>query len=372
MRSEKYICLINQSLIVDSAISHRTINWRRISWHVAFWIFYLGIYTFAFGYPNRYLHMLKGNLVTLPFDMFAVYFTIYFLLPRYLAQKKYGLFLLWFFVSAFLIVFIELFYAMQTGHLDKQWDLLTFILVFITWFVYIYLFVFLAAIIKLSKNWYQNIKNTQKLGKEKLQTELKLREAELKLLKAQNHPHFLFNTLNNLYGLTLEKSEKAPEVVLKLSAILDYMLYDCNEPRVPLAKEIRHIENYIALEKLRYDDTLDIDFDVRGEVQRQMIAPLLLLPFVENSFKHGTSSLLNNPWIKIRLAMNTNILNFHISNSKVPDEGSSPSSYKEGIGLKNVTERIEKTYPDGYMLNIDDQPDRFSVNLELTLEPNNP
>jgi sensor histidine kinase YesM len=354
---------------VDPAIRHRKINWRRISYHAAFWLFFLGTYTFALGYPDRYLYIFKGNLISLPIDMLAVYFTIYFLLPRFLVRKKYGQFILWFLVSALAIVFIERSYAMLVGHLAPHWDLVPMIFELITFFVYIYLFVFLAVIIKLSKSWYQNMVKSQKLEKEKLQTELKLREAELKLLKAQNHPHFLFNTLNNLYGLTLEKSEKAPEVVLKLSAILDYMLYDCNEPRVSLKKEIRHIENYIALEKLRYDDTLDIDFDVQGEVHQQMIAPLLLLPFVENSFKHGTSSLLNNPWIKIRLTMNTRILTFHISNSKVSDEGSSPSSYKEGIGLKNVTERIEKTYPDRYMLNIDDQPDRFSVNLELTLEP---
>ena len=143
------------------------------------------------------------------------------------------------------------------------------------------LVVFMSSV-KILRHWYKTEQHTRNLEREKL-------EAELKFLKAQIHPHFLFNTLNNLYSLTLKKSDYAPEVVLKLSGLVNYMLYYTKEQAVPLAKEIESIHNYIALEKIRYGKELEIAFDVSGNIGSSMISPMLLLPFIENSFKHGVS-----------------------------------------------------------------------------------
>ncbi len=128
-----------------------------------------------------------------------------------------------------------------------------------------------------------------KLEKNALTTELKLKEAELKLLKAQIHPHFLFNTLNNLYGLTLEKSDEAPDLVLRLSDILDYILYRCDEKYVPLTEEINMIKNYLEIEKIRYSEKLSLETNFPDKTSAFKIAPLILLPFIENAFKHGVS-----------------------------------------------------------------------------------
>ena len=149
-------------------------------------------------------------------------------------------------------------------------------------FVAIYPVTFVAVAIKLLKYWYANQQAQQVLTQQKLQ-------AELKFLKTQIHPHFLFNTLNNLYALTLKKSERAPEMVLKLSELINYMLYECASDDVPLTKEVKFIRNYGDIEKMRYGDKLDIDIRVTGDVNDRKIAPLVLLPFVENCFKHGAS-----------------------------------------------------------------------------------
>jgi two-component system, LytTR family, sensor kinase len=341
---------------------------NRILSHVAFWLFFLAFYTFIFGYPDHYLFILKGNLLSLPIDMMAVYFTIYFLLPKYLVKRKYFLFSIWFIVSATIFVLTERAFAYFIVYADINRHLDFFNIRIFSWFVYIYVFVFFALFIKISKTWYINYKKSSRLEKEKLETELRLKEAELKLLKAQNHPHFLFNTLNNLYGLTLEKSDNAPEVVLKLSALLDYMLYECNSPEVLLKKEIDHIKNYIALEQLRYDDSLKLELKIMGGINHQKIAPLLLLPFVENSFKHGASDDPNNSWIKIHLNVSDSNLDFEISNSKSCQQGPGLSSYSEGIGLKNVKKRIELAYQGNYELKIEDKETVFSVKLKLNLE----
>ncbi|HYQ57407.1 MAG TPA: histidine kinase, partial [Draconibacterium sp.] len=204
------------------------------------------------------------------------------------------------------------------------------------------------------------------LERNKLNTELKLKEAELKLLKAQIHPHFLFNTLNNLYGLTLEKSDDAPDLVLRLSDILDYILYRCNEKRVLLSDELTNLQNYIAIEKLRYSKKLNLETDLPNETDNLQIAPLLLLPFVENTFKHGVS---NNPvaaFIRIKLSTRHTAIEFIIENSKNPTQRQAPN-YSKGIGLKNVQKRLELLYPQKYKLKIDDKEETFSVTLSLEL-----
>ncbi|GAB2564619.1 sensor histidine kinase [Spirosoma areae] len=217
-----------------------------------------------------------------------------------------------------------------------------------------------AAAIRLVKVWYLKQEAYQQVEREKLQ-------AELQLLKSQIHPHFLFNTLNNLYGLTLQKSDRSPAVVLKLSELLSYMLYDCNASTVLLQKEIAFMRNYIGLEQLRYGDRLDMSITISGDYENKLIAPLLLVPFLENAFKHGTSEQLEQAWMHIDLSVQDNVLKFKVINSR--ETASHDDAYVGGIGLQNVQKRLQLLYADSHELRIVAEDETFMISLVLEVAP---
>lgn len=187
--------------------------------------------------------------------------------------------------------------------------------------------------------------------------------AELQLLKAQVHPHFLFNTLNNIYSFSLENSPKTPGLILKLSNLLSYMLYDCRSAEVRLEKELEIMKNYIELERERYDKRIDISWKVSGEVRNTFIAPLMMLPFLENAFKHGTSEQIEKSWLSVDIAVTGNKLKVKIANSK--NEFS--KYYNHGIGIANIRKRLQFIYPDNHELKISDESDFFVVALKIRL-----
>jgi len=231
-----------------------------------------------------------------------------------------------------------------------------------------------ALAIKLMKRWKNKEMETRQILEEKI-------KAELKLLKAQIHPHFLFNTLNNIYFFTLTGSDKAPEMIKKLSDMLNYILNECKEQWVPLEKEIKMIEDYMALEKVRYSDKLNLSIEIPpnfyGEnkvSEAWLVAPLLLIPFVENSFKHGASKVLNNPYINLRIAIENSTLHFFISNNHATmehkdDKSETLSTRISGnIGLINVKKRLQLLYPNKHELNIVEEPQSYTVSLNLILQ----
>ena len=218
----------------------------------------------------------------------------------------------------------------------------------------------IAASIRLLKFWYVQKKYT-------LEAEQQRTAAELKLLKAQLHPHFLFNTLNNLYSHTLEFSPKSPEIVLRLSALLRFMIYESNSQRISLSREVDLLLDYISLEKLRYGDRLDLSVSITGEVEKYQIAPLLLLPFLENAFKHGTSKQIDQCWISFDLSMDEPLLKFKLINSIDPENENS-REVPGGVGLQNVKKRLEILYPSKYNLNTKKLEEVFVISLELQLE----
>src|SRR5688572_2500560 len=188
--------------------------------------------------------------------------------------------------------------------------------------------------------------------------------AELQLLRAQVHPHFLFNTLNNIYSFSLERSPKTPGLILKLSSLLSYMLYDCKTEEVRLEKEIEIMKNYIDLEKERYGDKIDLSVNIEGDIQYKFITPLLILPFLENAFKHGTSDQLERPWMSVDIAVKDNVLRCKIVNSKnefVPFR-------EDGVGINNVKKRLDFLYPGKYDLKLADEGEFFVVSLLLELK----
>jgi LytS/YehU family sensor histidine kinase len=187
--------------------------------------------------------------------------------------------------------------------------------------------------------------------------------AQLELLKAQLHPHFLFNTLNNIYAFALEYSPKTPQMILRLSTLLSYMLYDCRTDEVLLEKEVEVMKNYIDLEKERYGDKLDISINIEGDIQGKYIAPLLILPFLENAFKHGTSQQLEKSWMSIDIAVKDFFLNCKVVNSK----NEMVAFSENGVGVNNVKKRLELLYPGRHELNLADEGSFFVVSLLVEL-----
>lgn len=220
----------------------------------------------------------------------------------------------------------------------------------------------LAAAIKLMKYWYVKEQKNLQLQKENV-------ESQLEVLKAQVHPHFLFNTLNNIYSYTQNTSPEAARMISGLSGILRFMLYESDQKLVPLSKELKMLQDYINLEKVRYGNKLELHIDLPDKTEGFYIAPLLLLPFVENSFKHGTSNILEQPWINLKIDIKDNLLRMKLLNSK-PDKKKLKDKYA-GIGINNVKKRLEFLYPGKHELVITSEEDVFIVNLKLQLEYKN-
>jgi LytS/YehU family sensor histidine kinase len=213
--------------------------------------------------------------------------------------------------------------------------------------------------LKTLKNWHLEQLKTETLAKENT-------NAELQLLKAQVHPHFLFNTLNNIYSFTLSQSPLAGSLVQKLSNMLNYMIHECEQPLVSLDKEIKLIQDYVSLEKIRYGNRLDMEVEIKGDPENKLITPLLMIPFVENCFKHGASVMRGQQWIRLAIHIKEDQLDFKISNSKPPDESAVVN--KKGIGLANVRKRLQLLYPGSHFLKTEPLNDTFTVHLQVRLQ----
>lgn len=210
-------------------------------------------------------------------------------------------------------------------------------------------------------DWFKQLREKQELETQTMQS-------ELRFLKSQINPHFLFNTLNNLYALTLKKSDKAPEIVIKLSEMMRYMLYECNEKSVPLHKEVNYLKNYLDLEQLRQHDNIQINFRVDGHVSDQQIAPLLFIPFLENSFKHGLNTQLKDGFVNIHLQVAEKSVDFKIENSKGQTVARPDNRPSGGIGLVNVRRRLNLLYPERYHLKVSNTPNTFAVHLTIQMD----
>ncbi|MBW6535182.1 MAG: histidine kinase [Mariniphaga sp.] len=334
----------------------------RFWWHLLFWVVVYFIYVITFGGRfGNYSEELYRNLVLLPPRMIGTYLLTYLILPLALKKKRFVLFAMLVVVHAFFfgfIVWFSLRYLYGITHRGDITEISLFNLpkIISTLFSNYLIPVFAAAVV-IFKKWYLDQQKNKKLAEEKL-------AAELSFLKAQVHPHFLFNTLNNLYALTLIKSEKTPDIVLKLSDLLDYMIYKSNDAFVPLKKELEILEGYIELEKMRYNERLELKYEINGDASGHEIAPLILLPFIENSFKHGASKDRSKPSIHIKLNIGPDFLALEVMNS-VPFVKNLDETEREGIGLKNVKRRLELIYPGRHELLIYPGDTLFKVEFKI-------
>jgi two-component system LytT family sensor kinase len=294
--------------------------------------------------------------------MIVSYFVVYFLIPKYLLTKKYRLFALYSFytlvISTYLIVLAVFGSYIFLANFDMS-DIPLMSRNFEFVLILVWLIVAVLSFISILNHNFKNVSRYKELQNKILETQLQLKDQELQHLKKQIHPHFLFNTLNTIYGFAIKQSKNTAPVILKLSNLLDYILYQVNKPKVSLKEEILHINEYIELERIRFRDTLQVNFTYDEIDEKVQIAPMLLIPFVENAFKHGKLSegILS---INANLTLKKDQLNFSIRNTAHNLHNGEEST---GIGLVNIKKRLDLLYADKFSLKIENVNNWFSVEL---------
>ncbi len=342
-------------------MNRRTIdNWlsKRLFLHILFWLFYVLFFGSIYGkYGNDFQWYLLESICMMPFVMAATYTTIYAILPYYLKKRNLVLSAIAVILVLFVTTIGERIFLRKLNYLQITLDTM-----FTLSYVYLLLetnfIVATAVAIKIVKKWIGQQEEKHEMEKRSLKT-------ELNLLKAQLHPHFLFNTMNNLYALSLEESSKTSEGIAKIASLLRSVLYECNDTEINLDKEIKLIKNYIDLEQMRYDNRLALEFNISGQVEKTKIAPMLFFTFVENCFKHGSSNDTGNPFIKINITVTENEIVFFAENSKPELKKNVTKNRIGGIGLKNVKKRLEIIYGKNYDLKIQDNKLLFVVLLTI-------
>ena len=281
----------------------------------------------------------------------VVVFVVSTLVFIYVIQMIYGIVRVYYFEANY----VEIYKRQPPYNLYDRMSSFVSFLSNITWVVF-------PTIILIAIKYYSDQRDIIELKEQKKST-------ELRLLKNQLNPHFLFNTLNNLYALALKKSDKTPEVIAKLSEILDYILYQCKDNYVSIHKEIELLENYIALEKVRYGSRVNVLFEknVQNNVK---IAPLILLTFLENAFKHGVRQELKEAFIEMTIKSSTNKIFFNLKNSKPPSDIIKNKIEKKTIGMQNIKRQLDFLYPNRYQLEVNCTATNYSLELKLMLHEN--
>lgn len=330
--------------------------------HLLFWLIYFVFNFFRFATINNdYWYSLKSNLIEFPLNIIITYFTIYYLIPRYILKKKYLHFLLLFVSSLMLFYLIRtgLNYILVSENIwpEAQGNQEPFTVIHVVELVIGAIYVIaLVSAIKLTYDWANEKKRNEDLQRIQLQT-------ELNFLKSQIQPHFFFNTLNNLYALVIKQSPNAANVVMKLSEIMQYVLYEVKEPKISLMKSINYLYSYLELEKLRYGDRVKSEISIDGDIDEVEVPPLLFLPFIENCFKHGARNQ-EDINVLISFVVQDNFLYFTVTNNYVKHNDEKP---KHGIGIENVKRRLQLLYGSAYSLKTRAKGNEYSVNLKLPL-----
>ncbi|MCK3684157.1 histidine kinase [Maribellus sp. YY47] len=285
----------------------------------------------------------------------VVYINLRVLFPFFLEKGKY---LLYFLLILSLIALGSGFYLMLFNKwIDYFFEGYYFIAFYGFWDISLYFAVYLVAtsLLRLARGWFRL---------QEIETERN--KAELKALRSQINPHFLFNSLNSIYSLARKNSKEVPDKIVQLSDLLRHVIYDSERDFIPLEKEIDMIRNYITLQNLRTDDQHKISLKVNGELKEKMIAPMIILPFVENSFKHGLKGGSDNAFVNIFLTISDHQLILEVVNSKGKSADNVDLQY-QGIGIDNVRKRLEMLYPGKHNLNITEDEQTFNVDLRIEI-----
>lgn len=352
--------IIRMQIFNQKKMNIQTDKIVRIAIHIFFWFC---AWFFFFFYYKRYsevnIYTFVASLINLAAAIATVYTFNYYLIPKLLLKSKRKKFFAFAFVAIVMFFYIQLlltlFLVVKLLYAGQRIfpEMIDVMMLFFNMFFV----VFIAISIKFYKRWSEKDYHEQKVQQAKV-------EAELQMLKTQINPHFLFNTLNSIYVLAMKKSEETANTVMKLSDILDYILYRTDAPRIALSNEIRIIENYIELEKIRFTDRVTINFTTVYKSKDIQIPPMLIIPFVENAFKHGVTKSMEKSWIKISIEENEQMLDIVVSNS---ESQKAIKSTAGGIGLVNVKKRLDLLFNNKYQLDISEKNNRYDVFLSIPI-----
>ena len=334
-------------------------KYRVLLLHISFWVLYFSYRVYDI---SDYLGFKRGAMFTalpMTFNIVASYIHYLFVLPILFRDKKWGKYFFWLILLLGVIIVLriiaennilihltanETYYKTLklTRIVSTVWDTLSFLI--------------FTGMIRFVLDWFELENRRKQLENEKL-------TAELNYLKSQINPHFLFNTLHNLNSLVYAGAKNANEVIIKLSNIMRYMIYESGKERVALSSEIDYMNDYIHLESIRLNNSFKLDFNIQGQIDSVQIAPLMLITFLENAFKHGVSDQEPDCWITVSLIVDSNQLRYQVSNKKI--KSMKQNKLKSGFGLDNVKKRLELSYPNKYSLTVNDTDDTYIVDLTL-------
>ncbi len=339
---------------------HRIFFMHLLFWCVYYSFFFYQISNSPKGMERELSELLKDASFHV-FSMMAIaYLNYFYFFPRFLIHKNLGRYLLEFTIPFSIlltgIIYVKRYIADGYTHklgfmyserftINMVWSTLSLVL--------------FVAMLRFVEDWFELEAKKKEIENEKL-------IAELRFLKAQINPHFLFNTLNNLYSLAFINSPNTTVVIDKLSQMMRYMIYDSNHPKVSLNKEVEYMQNYISLEKLRLNNEVPISFKIIGNTEGVQIVPLILITFLENAFKHGISNNAKDAWINITLELSGKACVYTVENSKLSAQDEKTKE-KSGIGLQNVQRRLELSYPNQFDLEVEDDNNHYLVQLNLDL-----
>lgn len=340
---------------ISQIVKHLIKN--RIFQHLIFWCFSILILinVLKVSAEIKQIDLIYAALFHIPIVL-IVYFNLRVLFPLLLEKGRY--FLYGIFVLSAIAADAGFYLILFDNWIDHILSGYYFIAYYSFWDISLYfvIYLFLTSLLRLARGWFRL---------QEIETEKTL--AELKALKSQINPHFLFNSLNSIYSLSRKSSPETPDKIVQLSDLMRHMIYESDADFIPLSKEIEMIRNYIDLQNLRTSEKEKISMEVSGEIDDKKIAPLLFLPFVENSFKHGIKGGAEKAYVKIKIDVLGKVMNFDIENSKGVTTEINDSKYK-GIGIENVKKRLELIYPAAYQLKITNEETKFGVTLRLQLK----
>lgn len=345
---------------------------RKYSVSILYWVLYVLFFTIMQpGIEYTYLTSFYIELIGLPLKIIFVTIVLKLLMERFLFNNKIGLFVIYYILILLLFVFLQ---RIIDNYINIDYFLAGWsrqpLLSYPSLLYNIIKFQFVATIpfsIKLFTYWSEEQRKAHAIREEKSQ-------AELNFLRNQFHPHFIFNALNSLYSKILSKSEESADIVLKISSLLRFSIYDINAKAVSLDKEISYLKDYISLQRIRFDKQLDLSFTIEGDTENKIVEPFLIMPFVENSFKYCIGEQSATGWITISISILDDWLTFKIENSKDETTNHSqlhhPELNSNGVGLNNVKRRLQLLYPGNHTLKITSSEDSFFVFLKFKLDTN--
>lgn len=354
--------------LIQKDISFNSTNFReiKIKHHIIFWCLYFIFNTLRWGsYFNDYSYSIKTNLIGFPIHMTLCYLNIYIFMPKFVFKRKYITFVVLLLASLFVMLLVKFnltYYLVSENVWPEGTEPISNLTLNYSIDMMIgelYVITFVTAI-KITMDWLKEHKRLTDLEKLQLET-------ELLFLRSQISPHFFFNTLNNIYALSLENSKKTPKIIIKLSELMRYLLYETKKKKQSLEKEIICIQNYLDLERIRFDEKLEVNMTISGDIKNKKIAPILLLSFIENAFKHGANKNIGKIRIDIDFNIIEDFLYFRIANpiptiTKFEQQLNTTS----GIGLQNVKKRLALGYKsDEYNLEIKNLDQLFVVELKI-------